>query len=108
MPTTGYHSITSDTKCSQQQVGKFPKPATATSSHCSGSAISSDNISEEITTLESHKEELSGTSQEEKSTTQYATVRFPKTCVHIPPTSDVPVQYTVIGGHLNAVRIVME
>ena len=94
MPSTSHHSITSDTKCSQQQVEKCPKPATATSSQCSYSGITSDNISEEMsTTLESGNEEVNFvTSEEEKSTIQYATVGF-------------PVKYVVIGGHLKLTTV---
>ena len=111
MPSTSHHSITSDIKCSQQQVGKCPKSTTATSSHNSDSDISSDNISEEMsTTLECDNEEVNViTSQGDKSSCQYTTVRFSTTRVPLPPTSDVPVKYIDIGGHLNltAVRIRM-
>ena len=107
MPSTSHHSINPNMKCSQQQVEKCPKPATATSSHNSDSGISSDNISEEIvTTLESGNEEVNViTSQGDKSSSQYTTVRFPATRVPVPPTSDVPVKYIDISGHLTTVRI---
>ena len=94
-------------KCCQQQVGKCPKPPTATSSHNSDSGISSDNISEEIsTTLESGNEEVNViTSQGDKSSSQYTAVGFPTTHVPVPPTSDVPVKYIVISGHLNLTTV---
>ena len=107
MPSTSHHNITSDTKCSQQQIGKCPKPTTATSSQCSDSGISSDNISEEMsTTLESGNEEVNViTSEGETNTSQYITVGFLTTRIPVPPTSDVPVKYIAIGGHLTTVRI---
>ena len=106
MPTTSHHSITSDIKCSQQEVGKCPKSITATSCN-SDSGISSDNISEEMsTTLESGNEEVNViTSEEQKSTIQYAAVGFPVKCPKAPPTSDVPEKYIVIGGHLKLTTV---
>ena len=105
MPSTSHHSITSDMKCSQQ-VEKCPKPTAATSRN-SDSGISSDNISEEMTTtLETGNEEVNViTSQGDKSTSQYTTVGFPTTRVSVPPTSDVPVKYIVISGHLNLTTV---
>ena len=107
MPSTSHHNITSDMKCSQQQVEKCPKPATATSSHNNDSGISSDNMSEEMTTtLESGNKEVNViTSQGDKSTSQYTTVGFPTTRAPVPPTSDVPVKYIVIGGHLKLTTV---
>ena len=107
MPSTSHHSITSDTRCKLQQVGKCPKPMAVTSSYNSDSDISSDNISEEIIAmLESDNEKVNViTTQEDKSTSHYTTMGLPTTCVPVPPTSDVPVKYTVIGGHLKLTTV---
>ena len=69
---------------------------------------SSNNSSEESTTSvisETNEQIMNYTSEGEKSTHHYAEVGFPSPRPIAPPTSGVPVQYSVIGGHLNAMVI---
>ena len=69
---------------------------------------SSNNSLEESTTSvisESNDLKMNDTSEGEKSTHHYAEVGFPSPHPIVPPTSGVPVQYSIIGGHLNTMVI---
>ena len=115
--TTTYINETSFAESSQQQ-HKSNEEATATKSfnYNRHSGISSDPItssskySSEGSTItsvisESCDEITNVSSQKETSISQYADVGFPSPHPTVPPTNDVPVQYTVICGYLNSMVI---
>ena len=70
--------------------------------------ISSNISSEESTSIISESNDLimNEISEGEKNTCHYVEVAFSSPCPIAPPTSSgVPVQYSIIGGHLNTMVI---
>lgn len=115
--TTTYINETSFIESPRQQDKSNEEASTTKSSNNdSDSGISSDPTTSDskylsegstITSVisESTDEIMNVTSQKETSTSQYADVRFRSPYPTVPPTNDVPVQYTVICGHLNTMVI---